>query len=295
MKTKQRRSKLLKRQAYVGYLYILPFLIGFVVLFVNPIISSFRFSISKIILTPLGIETEFIGFLNYSNIMRVDPVFNQQFFQTMQEMLWMVPAVIVYSIFIANLLNKKFKGRTLARAIFFLPVLATMVFYTPVEQIATGDANAVINQVASNISLTRYLNSLNMSPDMITRITTLADNIYSVISITGIQIFLFLAALQAIPGHLYEASSIEGASSWDNLWKITVPMISPYVIICVIYTVIDSYYRDTNLIAQYIRTVTRQRADYALGATAAWIYMASIMFFLFLISWLLKKVTIRFD
>jgi ABC-type sugar transport system permease subunit len=292
---KKRKSRLLKRQAYMGYVYIMPFLIGFAVLFVRPLISSFRFSVSRISLTPTGIVTEYVGLQNYSDILRVDPVFNQNFVQTMQELLWIVPAVIIYSIFIANLLNRKFTGRTVARAIFFLPVLATMVFYTPVEQIAMGDPNAVINQLATNISLTRYLNSLNLSAQMVTSITTIADNIYAVISITGIQIFLFLAALQAIPGHLYEASSIEGASAWDNLWKITVPMISPYIIICVIYTIIDSYYREGNLIAQFIRNITRQRADYALGAAAAWIYMGAVLVFLFIIGWFLKKVTIRFE
>jgi ABC-type sugar transport system permease subunit len=292
---KKRKSRLLKRQAYMGYVYIMPFLIGFAVLFVRPLISSFRFSVSRISLTPSGIVTEYVGFQNYSDILRVDPVFNQNFVQTMQELLWIVPAVIIYSIFIAILLNRKFTGRTVARAIFFLPVLATMVFYTPVEQIAMGDPNAVINQLATNISLTRYLNSLNLSAQMVTSITTIADNIYAVISITGIQIFLFLAALQAIPGHLYEASSIEGASAWDNLWKITVPMISPYIIICVIYTIIDSYYREGNLIAQFIRNITRQRADYALGAAAAWIYMGAVLVFLFIIGWFLKKVTIRFE
>lgn len=291
----RKRSKLFRRQAYVGYLYILPFLIGFVVLFVSPLLSSFKFSVSKIRLDAGGIVTDYIGFSNYSHIMRVDPVFNKNFVETIRQLLWQIPTIIVYSIFIANLLNRKFLGRTLIRAIFFLPVLANMVFYSPIEAIATEDVNSVINQFASNISLTRYLTSLNLSPNLIQQITTMADNVNSVINITGIQIFLFLAALQAIPGHLYEASSIEGASAWDNLWKITVPMISPYIIICVVYTIVDSYYRDGNLIAQFVRNVTLQEGNYALGATAAWIYMGGMLLLISIIGFILKKVSIKFD
>lgn len=292
---KRKKSKLFRRQAYVGYLYILPFIIGFVILFVSPLFSSFRFSVSKIRLDVGGIVTDYTGFSNYSHLMRVDPVFNKNFVETMRQLLWQIPTIIVYSIFIANLLNRKFFGRTLIRAIFFLPVLAGMVFYSPIETVAMEDANSVINQLASNISLTRYLTGLNLSPDLIQRITTMADNIYSVINITGIQIFLFLAALQAIPGHLYEASDIEGASAWDNLWKITVPMISPYIIICAIYTIVDSYYREGNLIAQYIRNITLQEGNYALGATAAWIYMAAMLLLIAIIGFILNKISIKFD
>ncbi len=292
---KKTNSKLIKRQAYLGYLYILPFLIGFTIMFVSPLIGSLKFSLSQITLTQSGIQTQYIGFKNYSDILKVDPVFTRNLVTVIKELLWIIPAVVVYSIFIANLLNKKFFGRTVVRAIFFLPVLANMVFYAPVETVVAGDANSVMNQLVTNISLTKYLGTLNLSAQMIDRIILIADSIYSIINITGIQIFLFLAALQAIPDHLYEASSIEGASAWDNLWKITVPMISPYIIICVIYTTVDSFYREGNLIAQYIRSVTLQQSNYALGAAAAWLYMGSVLLLILILAGILKKISIKFD
>lgn len=292
---KKSNSKLIRRQAYIGYLYILPFIIGFILLFVSPLVSSLRFSLSKLSLTPMGLETNFVGMQNYSDLFQVDPEFNQNFISTMKQLLWTIPAVTVYSIFIANLLNKKFWGRSVVRAIFFLPVLATMVFYTPIEVVVSTDSNSVMNQMMTNISLTRYLTALNLSESLINRIILMADNIYSIINITGIQIFLFLAALQSIPEHLYEASDIEGASSWDNLWKITVPMISPYIIICVIYTIVDSFFRDDNLIAQYIRNVSLQQNNYSLAAAAAWVYMLSILILILVFGVILKKISIKFD
>ncbi|MDD4327776.1 MAG: ABC transporter permease subunit, partial [Eubacteriales bacterium] len=92
---------------------------------------------------------------------------------------------------------------------------------------------------------------------------------------TGIQMIIFLAGLQTIPPSLYEASSIEGASAWENFWMITIPMISPMILVNLVYTVVDVFTDSTNSVMMMVSTSLKSQA-FANAAAMAWIYFAIV-------------------
>ena len=105
-------------------------------------------------------------------------------------------------------------------------------------------------------------------------ITGPVDRIYSVISLSGVQIFIFLAGLNGISPSVYEAAYIEGASGWVAFWKITFPMVSPIIVVNVVYSLIDNFTMSTNETMTYIFDTAFSTFDYGLSGAMAWIYCA---------------------
>ena len=114
-----------QKRSLAGYLWVAPFIIGFIFFFLAPMLQSFRFSVSELIFTTEGYELNYVGIQNFRYAVTVDPNFNQYFTETVLGILVNIPSVIMFSFFIASILNQEFKGRTLVRAIFFLPVILT--------------------------------------------------------------------------------------------------------------------------------------------------------------------------
>jgi ABC-type sugar transport system permease subunit len=193
-----------------------------------------------------------------------------------------VPVVMLFSLFIALLLNQKFRGRTLARAVFFLPVL---VATGPVIAVIRGDISTNGISGAEQFSalfqtdlvdeLLSFLGIYNLSEELTTFIETITSDIFNLIWAAGIQILIFLAALQQIPTSAKEAASMEGATGWEFFWKITFPMISPMILANLIYTVIDTFVDSENPVMEIVMTQSRE-LNYGLSAAMAWIYFAIV-------------------
>ncbi|MFY9423279.1 MAG: sugar ABC transporter permease [Bacillota bacterium] len=280
---------LAQQKALTGYLFSAPFIIGFILFFLAPFVQAIVFSLNNLKIIAGGYELEYIGLENFRYALFVDPDFVRVFAETVVKMLVEVPSIIFFSFFSALLLNQQFKGRLLARTIFFLPVVMTSgVILTLesgdymsnlLEQTNTSAANALTGPL-----LTAFLMQLKLPREMLSYVVTVVEHIPDVIRASGIQILIFLAGLQSIPGTLYEASKVEGATPWQTFWMITMPMMSPMVFANVIYSIIDSFLSSSNQLVRYIRDTAFAGAGFGIGTAMGVMYFAAVTIILLIVA-----------
>lgn len=260
----------------VGWLFILPFLIGFVFLFMDLIIRGFSYAFSEVQRSETGLTMGFAGFKNIHHALRVDPRFFGILMSTIQEMLTLIPMILIFALFVSVILNSKIWCRTFFRGVFFLPVIVTTGLLRRLDannavmeymaNAASADAEVGLN------SVTVFLQSMQFSPGLISGISNAADSITELITLSGVQILLFLAGLQSISPSVYEAADVEGASGWEKFWKITLPMVLPIGVVCLFYTLIDYLTRENTTIMSYIRNEAFSNGEFGRASAMAWIY-----------------------
>lgn len=270
------------RKAMTGRLFILPFTIGFLIFFFKPAMESLMFVFNDVQIKLGGFEMNFVGLENLRYIFNTDPDFKKNLAAATTSLLYKVPVVIIASLFFAIVLNSKFRGRTVVRAIFFLPVIIASgvimeiinsdTFATSLITSSEGMDSAV---TASSFGLTNILIDMGLNSTVVEYFAYISSNLYDLMWRTGIQMIIFLAALQSISPALYEASSIEGASSWENFWMITIPMISPMILVNVVYTIIDTFTDSSNEVMSQISEVFSAQ-QYDRSAAMSWVYFLII-------------------
>ncbi|NLK99722.1 MAG: sugar ABC transporter permease [Clostridiales bacterium] len=281
---KNKQKNLRKKRAIVGYLYILPFIIGFISFMAVPLLESFRMSFSNVIISTgnKGFVLENIGFRNFIRAFTEDPEFNRMMTEEISRMAINVPAVLIVSFIMALLLNQKFKGRGLVRAVFFLPVILSSGVLVGLEfNNSMLDGMKSYIQENSNVvditaSLQEILSNSGMSSRFLETVYEVLNSVYEVVLSSGIQIIIFLSGLQSIPKSMYEAAKIEGCSAWESFWKITLPMVSSVILVNVIYTIIDFFMRTDSEVMEKIRT-NMIRLDYGFSSAMAWVYFLAVI------------------
>jgi len=274
------------RNAVAGYLFILPFIIGLLAFMFLPLLESLRmvFSDVNIDLERNRFALDFIGLDNIKRVLMIDPEFNRLLVEEIGRMLLIVPAVIIFSLFIALILNQEFKARGFVRAVFFLPVILSSGIMIGLET-----NNTLLNSMAEIIkegnlmksSITGVLEDILVSEgaasDFMAYIFNIVNQIYDIAMASGIQIIIFLSALQTIPASMFEAAKIEGSTSWECFWKITFPMVSPLILVNVVYSVVDYFIRTDNRVMEKIRVTMMQRMEYGFSTAMAWIYFLAVI------------------
>lgn len=251
---KKKKMSLSKKHGLMGYLFIMPWLIGFIWFYIRSLLLSVEFSFSNLTVNPGGgYSLEFVGLQNYIYAFRAHATYKQVLTTSIGNMLIDVPLITFFSLFMAMLLNRKFKGRTLVRAIFFLPVILNsgaivdaMALARTMMSGGISSASAEMAQAASGsgIGVMYYVEmfgSLGIPDIVIEYLAGAVSRISDIINASGVQIIIFIAALQSIPGSMYEVAKIEGATAYETFWKVTFPMIMPHIITNVVYTVVDSF------------------------------------------------------
>jgi len=282
------------QKAFWGFIYVLPWLLGFVFFFLVPLITSLRYSLSDIEADAGGMKIEFIGFANYVQALTVNTSFNRTLTESVVNMVVNVPLIVIFSLFLAVLLNQKFIGRAVARSIFFLPVILASGIIATLESTslvqAINDQNAgsggFINALGA-FELERIMLRSGVNENIVMYLTGAVDRIYQIVSQSGVQILIFLAGIQTISPQLYEASKIEGATGYEAFWKITFPMVSPLILVNVIYTIIDSFSR--NGMTDLIKTTGFDSFNFGLSSAMAWIYFVAIMIILSISTYFISK------
>ena len=286
------------RQARTGVLFILPFIIGFVFFMVRPMITSIVMSLSNVVLIPgKGYEMTFVGFRNYQNALSVDPYYNQYLVEEISRMGINGIATLVMSFVIAVILNQNFKGRTLARAIFFLPVILSSGVLAGIERqnefydMMAGMAESVGKSSGVNISaaLQDLLSLSGVAGSVFNVLFNMIDAIYDIVMASGIQIIVFLSGLQAISPSLYEAANVEGCSAWEAFWKITFPMVSPLLLVNTIYTIIDFFMKNDNRVMERINVIMYSSFDFGQASAMSWIYFGVAILFIGISAFIINK------
>lgn len=279
---KRTRLTLRQRDNIVGYLFIAPFIIGFILFILSPVVQSIILSINDVSITQTGFDTTFIGFENYYFALRVHADYLRTLVEGTGSMLLNVFWIIVFSFFAALLLNQKFRGRLAFRIIFFLPVVmaAGVILELEVQDYMMGVIGGEVEETYSFVNfdtLSAMLMQLQVPEVFMEKIALAVDSIPSIINASGIQILIFLAGLQSISPTLYEASQVEGATAWENFWLITLPMISPLILTNIVYSVIDFFVSPSNELIQLIRNTTFQGAGFGVSSAMSWLYFLAIM------------------
>ena len=284
-----------KRKAVAGYIFISPFIIGFLVFMLKPLFQSFYMSFCTVELGSAIFNPIWQGMANYRHAFMVDPEYNRLLVEEISRMIVYSLAIIVFSFFVALILNQEFKGRALVRAVFFLPVILSSGVILGLEE--NNQLMATLAQqieVTDNtISITGALEQILMTAGVGTRafekVFEIIDNIYDVAIASGIQIIIFLSGLQTISKNMYEAAEIEGCTKWESLWKITFPMISSLFLVNWIYTVIDFCMRSDNGVIDKIQTVMIDQMNYGLASAMSWVYFAIVLAFVGITAGIISK------
>ncbi len=254
MNKKKKKLTLSRKRSITGFLFILPWLIGFLWFYARSLILSIEFSLSNLTVNPGGGYTlDFVGLDNFLYAFRAHATYKQVLTTSIGNMLIDVPLITFFSLFMALLLNKKFRGRTLVRAIFFLPVIlnseaitAAMNLIRTMMSGGISSASAEMAEAAAGtgVGLTYYIemfSNLGLPDSIITYIAGAVDRISDIINASGVQIIIFIAALQSIPESMYEVAKIEGSTAYETFWKVTFPLVMPHIVTNVVYTVVDSF------------------------------------------------------
>lgn len=303
---KKKSVGLMGRRAVYGYLFILPFILGFIFFMIKPLAQSLRMSFSEVVISNKGFQPNWNNFENYKKALLVDAEFNRMLVESIATMVYRSLATIVFSFFVALILNQKFRGRTLARSIFFLAVILSSGVLVGLEMNNSlmaqlkdtieeaGSANT-ITDVLEKI-LVSETNGINgVSSKAFKKVFEIIDSIYDVAMASGIQIIIFLSGLQNISPSMYEAAEMEGCTSWESLWKITVPMVSPLMLVCWIYTIVDFFMKSDNQIMSKINVQMTEMLNYGFSSAMAWIYFVVCMLLIGLSSWIISKVVYNYD
>ena len=287
-----------RRRARTGYLFILPFIIGFLMFMLRPMIQSLIMSFSDVQLIPgQGYKLTWIGTTNYNTALAVDPYYNTRLVEEISRMAINTIATLVLSFVIAVILNQEFKGRTVARAIFFLPVILASGVLPGIESqnefydMMAGVAESVEGAAGVNISasLQNLLQVSGVGSGVFDVIFQMIDAIYDIVMASGIQIIVFLTGLQAISPSLYEAADVEGCTAWESFWKITFPMVSPLLLVNCIYTIIDFFMKNDNRVMERISEVMYKDFKFGPASAMSWIYFGVALGFILISSFIISR------
>lgn len=284
------------RHHRVGLLFVAPWIFGFLTLQALPLFQSLAISLSDVAIRPGGYELVPVGLEHFRTMLTIDPEYRPAVIETLVDVLLTVPLVLVFSLFAATLVQPQFPGRAIARSIFFLPVILSSGVVLRIqaddwlyELLQSALESAISDREGEGYLIADVFRTSGASEVVVDYLTDAVERIKEIITLSGVQILVFLAGLQSIPRSFYEASRIEGATSWEIFWKITMPILAPLVFVNAVYTVIDSFTRYDNRIMELVRAVAFGRSNYGLSAAMAWGYFLFVALFLVVIYLLVAR------
>lgn len=294
-KQKSKVAGLQKRKAISGYLFIAPFIIGFLFFMMKPMVQSMFMSFSDVEVGAGLIKNHYIGLKNFYDAFRIDPDYTRFLTEELLRMIKYSLGIMVFSLFVSLLLNQEFAGRGLVRAIFFLPVILSSGVILGIEQNNSLMAQIadMVDLAAEGVSMTAVLQDVLRTAGIGVKafevVFEIIDNIKEVASASGIQIIIFLSGLQSISKSMYEAADIEGCTKWESFWKITFPMISSLFLVNWIYTIVDFALRSDNQVMDKVDTKLVTELAYGPASAMAWTYFGIIALFIAITSALISK------
>lgn len=301
MKKQNKVAGLQRRKAISGYLFIAPFIVGFLAFMVKPLFQSLYMSFCTVEVSPQGVANIFAGLSNYVRAFTVDTEFNRLLVEEISRMCINSLAIMVFSFFVALILNQKFKGRALVRAIFFLPVILSsgVILGVETDNALLASVQSMVEETTSASSITDAIKNILVTSGVgvsaFEKVFEIVDGIYDVAIASGIQIIIFLSGLQTISSNMYEAAAIEGCTAWESLWKITFPMISSLFLVNWIYTIVDFCMRSDNKVLEKISEQMIAHINYGFASAMSWIYFLVVITIIAVSSFIISKGVYYYD
>ena len=278
-KKPQKHLSLKAQHAKWAWVFLAPWLIGILVFFVWPMAQSVIYSFSHLTITASGFQLDWVGLENYSYLLTRDTFFPQNLVQALGEVVPSVLMITAFSLFIAVILKENFIGRGAARTVFFVPVMiASGVIITILKEqvmmsVSTGSDSAAYLFQAPD--LVNTFAAFGLPDFVLTSITDIVNGFFDITWKSGIQIILLLVAVNHISPSYYEVADMAGATGWEKLWKVTIPMIAPTILVVIIYTIIDSFTDYGNIIMRMIDDYA-DNSKYSYSTAIALVYFVIV-------------------
>ena len=293
---KRRAASLDRRKARGGWLFVLPFVIGFILIYLPIVVDSIKYSFFDIKNIAAkdggGIELIPVGFANYIKAFE-DPS-EQGFLRTLlsglQTLAFDIPVILIFSLFMAVLLNQKMAGRAVFRVIFFIPVILSTGLMETIEAnnllgdrldgsgIDDGSGESASAEIVSVMDVEKFFSGMAVGQELVSFVVDAVNNIFGIVNRSGVQMLIFLAGLQSISPAIYESVQIDGATAWETFWKITFPMITPMILVNAVYTIIDSFTTNSNKVMTFIQGVYEGEANgRVLSSAMSWMYFLIVL------------------
>ena len=309
-KRTRKRASLNEKRAQKGWIFVLPFIIGLILVYLPVIAESISYSFAEYKTIPAiqggGYTLSWVGLDNFKKVFtlvidnKTGETFLEMMFVDLAQQVVDIVAILMLSLFVAVLLNQKMMGRAAFRAIFFIPVVvgagimtkidatsATILSTTSgmLEEIDTGSiAGGGIGSIASAMDIGAMFSKLGIGGGLVDVVSGLVSNIMNIVNRSGVQMLIFLAGLQSVSPSIYESCQMEGASSWEIFWKITLPMVSPMILVNAMYTVIDAFTSESNKVMNHIIGDSGAIAPDPVQSAKAWLYFSVVALALALVS-----------
>lgn len=281
---KRGSGSLMRKRNLTGYVFCIPWVLGFLLFFLTPIVQTALYSFRSF--DKVTLEGTFVGLRNFQTAFAGDAEFPQRLVGSLKNMID-VPLILVFAYFVALLLRKPFKGSAAVKTVFFLTVILASDLFMRLESSVSAVNNAQMSTSVNEthelfgalqaIDLTRYFEGMGKQmTELMEYINSAIEGIFDIMIRSGVQIFIFLAALHAIPTSFYEAAQMEGCTAWEGFWTITFPMTSPMILVNAIYTIVDSFGSYLNPTITYINGVSFTKFEYGYASALSWIYFLCI-------------------
>ncbi|MBW5445788.1 ABC transporter permease subunit [Cohnella sp. CFH 77786] len=280
-----------------GIVFVLPWLIGFILFFITPLANTIKYSFHNVgVADTGGMVQKYVGLQNYIDLFKVEVSSqSKQFLRIFSDenlnIFVNTPVIVVFSLFCAILINVKFKGQGLARVIFFLPIVLGLKVVVDLIMVTTGGdvADAAVSERFDNGMIIDFLLTYTFLPLKVSIfISDLANNVFLLLSQTGVQTLIFLAGLQSINKSLYEVAKIEGASSYEVFWKITLPLMSNISLFAFIYTFVDMFLKSS--ISTEVYYFAFNKNNIGVGSALSVVYLFNVLLDLLLLLLILSRV-----
>ncbi|MDE0069816.1 MAG: sugar ABC transporter permease [Caldilineaceae bacterium] len=270
-----------KQEIIWGYIFVAPWVIGAAVLLAWPLLRSLLLSFENV-RDLINLQTEWVGLANYTEAFREDVGFLPRLLSSVRDLALNLPLILVFSMMMALLVTGVNRGQTFLRAVFFLPVvIGSSGVITELLEAGAGDM--IIDSTMERL-MAGLGESTGEEQGIVAPVQVVVERLTLIIWHTGVQILLFIAGLNSIPPSLYEAARVDGSTGWEAFWKITLPMLSPVMLVAAIYTVIDSFTDPLNSVVNYIMDISlREQLRLGYGAALSWVYFIVVFLLILLL------------
>lgn len=283
-----------------GFIFVLPFLIGFLVCFAIPLFDTFWYSLNKISVNNTGgMKLDYNGIKNYIDLFKSEVTTDSQpmarlFSSQNLSIVTNAPLIVIFSLFMALLANMKHKGRGLVRVIFFLPIILGLDIVVEMLSLTTGSewTNTGSGLFSESYVSTMMMRYLDIPRYMIRGLIQYIDNIFTVVSLSGVQTLIYIAGLQSISPSLYEVAHMEGATKYETFWKVTIPSIINIIFFVTVYTVVDLFM--SSPIAEEAYSFAFEQSKIGVGSALSVVYIFNVLLALGLVLFILRKAVNKY-